>query len=201
MTVLLFILLVIAIGVAAWLVRGLPWRLSVPLALGVIILSAAIYGWLGALRLMAPLAEYQHARVEAVAAIDAAKAQVQAAPQNPGAWAKLGQVALMAGDLATAQAAYTQAVIHSGGEPMLILQLVKAQIFASDGRVNDKAAEGLALVRAALPENAEAQYFEALLWLQEGRLPEAMTQMKALYAELPDDSPLKTLIDRQIGRE
>ena len=97
--------------------------------------------------------------------------------------------------------AYKQAVLLSGGNPVFIMAYSRALIMEADGEVTDDAKKSLDIVLVLQPENEEARYFMAVRKLQSGNSREAMTEMKELYKSLADGSPLKAMIDRQIGRQ
>lgn len=122
-------------------------------------------------------------------------------PVDAAGWAALGQERMEAGRYAESAEAYRRAVLLSGGEPRLVLQHAKSLVFRSGGEVGEDAAGAFALVLVAMPGNPEARYFLALRDLQQGRAEAAMKVFKALYADLPDDAPLKRIMKRQIGRE
>ncbi len=126
--------------------------------------------------------------------------EVQSDPKNLGAWVELGQSFMEIGQFDGAANAFKQAVLISEGHPAIIMAYAKAQIAAADGKVTDQAKKGLEMVLLQEPENQEARYWLIVRQLQDGRQEDAMRSMKELYRSLPDDSPLKERINRQIGR-
>jgi cytochrome c-type biogenesis protein CcmH len=125
---------------------------------------------------------------------------VKSNPKDQNAWVMLGQAFLETGQFSAASNAFRQSVLLSNGHPMLLLAYAKSLVLAADGTVTDDAKKALEMVLLQDKQNPDARYFMALYNLQKGNMPEAMRAMKALYHELPDDSPLKATINRQIGR-
>jgi cytochrome c-type biogenesis protein CcmH len=133
--------------------------------------------------------------------IPALEAETQASPESVRAWSALGLAHLIAEQYQQSAEAYKHAVLLSQGDPHAILQYARALIFAAQGTVTAEASRALDMVLLQDPEQPEARYFKAIADLQSGRTQEAMAAMKSLYRDLPDDSPLKKMINRQIGRE
>lgn len=167
----------------------------------IVVVTAGGYALLGAPALVLRDAEYRQSVATTQPLVAALNARVRENPKDLAAYATLGQLLMETGKHTASAEAYRHAVLLSGGDPMLILQYNKALIFAAGGQVSDKAAEGLHMVLKLLPGQPEARYFLAIQSLQAGNAEAAMQEMKALYHELPEDSPLKTIINRQIGRE
>jgi cytochrome c-type biogenesis protein CcmH len=81
------------------------------------------------------------------------------------------------------------------------MSYVHALIIDADGIVTQEAKRSLDMVHILQPENEEARYFLAMHKMQSGDAKAAMEDMKELYKTLPDDSRIKEMIDRQIGRK
>lgn len=163
--------------------------------------SMGIYAMVGSPQLI-PLLEKRQQRINELAAeITDNLAKVKSDPKDLGAWVILGTAFLETGQLDSAVGAFKQAVVLSGGDPALILAYAKAQIMQADGKVTDDAKKGLEMVLMLQKDNPDARYFMALRKLQDGKTQEAMTDMKALYHSLPDESPVKSMLNKQIGRE
>lgn len=114
-------------------------------------------------------------------------------------WAELGDMEMALLHHNAAAEAYRKAVLKSGGDARLILQYNKALVFAASGTVTDHAKKGFEMVLKMLPKNPEARYFLAVRKMQDGDTEAAMKEMRALFKELPDDSPLKQMMRAQIG--
>lgn len=122
-------------------------------------------------------------------------------PKNMKAWIELGDSFMESNQFSAAANAYKQAVLLSQGNSKLIMSYVQALIIDSGGTVTEEAKKGLEMVRMLEPQNEQAQYFLIMHKVQSGNTGEAMEEMKKLYKSLPDDSPIKDAIDRQIGRK
>jgi cytochrome c-type biogenesis protein CcmH len=194
------ILLILALGVLLW-----PVRQHKRLVLGISLLFFAgafgIYSLVGSPEII-PLLQERQARLAVLKEIILRDSEaVKVDPKNLKAWIELGQSFAETGQYGAAANAFKQSVLLSGGDPALIMAYAKAMILDADGKVSDHAKKSLEMVLIQQPDNFEARYFVAVRKLQEGKTEEAMKEMKALYHSLPEDSPLKAMIDRQIGRQ
>lgn len=158
------------------------------------------YRLFGAPEIVALLGQRQEKIDEVKTAIVRYSREIKAHPKNLGAWVALGRNFIDAGQFEAAANAFKQAVKLSGGEPHIILAYAQAQIFAAGGTIDNDAKKSLEMVLVQDPENPEARYFLALRLLQDGQTQKAMKAMKELYRSLPEGSPLKTMIDRQIEK-
>ncbi len=164
------------------------------------VLALLIYGYLGSPRII-PLIAERNARMEQLKlSINANSATVKTNPKNLGAWIELGQDFLETGQFSAAANAFKQSVLLSGGNPKLLLAYAKSLIRANNEKVSEDAKKALEMVLLQDKQNPDARYFMAIYKLENGKMQEAMSEMKSLYKSLPDDSPLKAAINRQIGR-
>lgn len=161
--------------------------------------ALALYAYLGAPLLLPQLAQHRAETAALETRINVAQSALKQDAENIGAWAELGQALMERGAFSQSAEAYKRAVLLSGGHPPLILQYAKAQIFEANGNVTEAARRGLLIVRSADPRNPEAQYFLALADAQDGKPEKAMPVFKKLYRTLPQDSPIRQLLARQIG--
>ena len=162
--------------------------------------SFGFYSWLGAPKIIDAI-EVRNAKLQQLkTSITANSELVKTDSKNLGAWIELGQDFLETGQFSAASNAFRQSVLLSKGNPKLLLAYAKSLILSNDGAVGDDAKKALEMVLLQDKQNPEARYFTALYNLNHGKLPEAMSEMKALYHELPDGSPLKNTINQQIGR-
>ena len=127
--------------------------------------------------------------------------QVKANPKNLEAWVGLGQDFIESGQWEAATNAFKQAVLLSNGDPLLIMAYAKSMILAENGQVSDQTKKSLEMVVLQQPQHEEARYWLIVKKLQDGKTEEAMKNMKELYSSLPDGSPVKEMIDRQIGKK
>lgn len=126
---------------------------------------------------------------------------VKQTPEAVTSWAILGDSFMQTGQYQGAINAYKQAVTLTQGQPNAIVALVRAQIAYAEGKVTDEAKRGLEMVLLQDKENPDARYWMAVRKLQDGKMEEAMKEMRTLYYSLPEDSPLKAHIDEQIGNK
>lgn len=122
-------------------------------------------------------------------------------PKNIEAWVALGDNFMESDQFSAAANAYKQGILLSQGNPALIMAYARALIFAADGTVTPEAKRSLDMLLILEPENEEARYFQAVYKMQSGDTGNAMREMKELYKSLPPDSPIKAMINRQIGRK
>jgi cytochrome c-type biogenesis protein CcmH/NrfG len=199
MYLLFAILLAAALAVILWPMRA-QRRLCAIIAFVFFIGAFGLYYFVGTPQIV-PLMEARNARLaELKASIIKSSETVKTDPKNLGAWVELGADFVQTGQYNAAANAFKQAVILSKGDPALILAYAKAMIADNDGKVTPQAKKSLQMVLLQDKQNAEARYYLAVEKLQSGKTKEAMRDMKALYKSLPDNSPVKQMIDRQIGR-
>jgi cytochrome c-type biogenesis protein CcmH/NrfG len=127
--------------------------------------------------------------------------QVKRDTKDVAAWIRLGTAFMQTGQYGAAANAFKQAVLLTNGAPDVIMAYAKATIAADDGKVNDASKKSLEMVLLQKPEHKEARYWLIVRRVQDGEGETAMKDMQSLYRSLPDDSPLKAMINRQIGRE
>lgn len=160
-----------------------------------------LYSMVGAPEILPLIAKREVRLAELKTAITANANAIKENPKNLNAWVEMGDNFMETGQFAAARNVFKQAVLLSEGNPVLIMAYARAMIAEADGKVTDEAKKSLNMVLMLTPNNEEAHYFSAVYKLQTGDTKAAMTEMKALYRTLPETSPLKAMIDRQIGRE
>lgn len=133
--------------------------------------------------------------------IIANSAEVKKDPKNLKAWLELGDSFMESSQFSAAANAYKQAILLSQGKPEIIMAYIHALIIGADGTVTDEAKKSLDMMIILQPKNEEVRYFLAMQKMQSGDTKNAMAEMKALYKSLADDSPIRDMIDRQIGRK
>lgn len=122
-------------------------------------------------------------------------------PKDLKAWVDLGDNFMESSQFSAAANAYKQGILLTQGNPATIMAYARALILAENGTVTLEAKKSLDMLLILEPQNAEARYFLAMHKMQSGDAKNAMQEMKELYKTLPDGSPLKDMIDRQIGRK
>ena len=160
-----------------------------------------MYSILGAPEII-PLLNKHNAEMAALQqTIAEASDAIKASPRDLAAWIRLGQSFMGAGQYKSAASAFKQAVILSKGNPLILLAYSSAMISDAGGKITDDAKKSLEMVLLQQPQNPEARYLLTVRMLQDGNNEEAMKNMKELYRSLPDNSPMKDMINRQIGRK
>ena len=198
-----FFLIVIAVVfllLVLWPLRREPR--SIVLIAGCVLTScAALYITLGRPD-MVPLMEQRNQRLaELRAQIQEDSALVKADAKNVAAWIRLGAAFMETGQFGAAANSFKQAVLLTNGAPEVIMAYAKAMIAGDDGKVSDDSRKSLEMVLLQKPQHQEARYWLIVRRVQDGEGESAMKDLQSLYRSLPDDSPLKAMINRQIGRE
>ncbi len=207
----IYSLLALVLGVALyvllaplWHSRALEYRVRKRVAGGIVVFFSVgtfgMYAMLGAPRLLPQLEEYHAHMAQLHKDVAQAAQEIQRAPQDLGAWVKLGQTFMEMGQFQNAIGAFKQAVMLSKGNPLVILAYASALISQADGAVTDEAKMSLDMVLLQQPQNPEARYLMAVWMLQNGKTQQAMKAMKELYHSLPENSPVRAMLDKQIGR-
>ncbi len=180
--------------------RNTP-KLSYLSVIGVLGLAGGFYSYLGAPGLLPILKDWHEQHDANAENIILYSNALKSRPDDWKLWAALGQAYMEEHAFPQSADAYKHAVILSRGNSDLILQYNKALIFEAGGIVSKNVKQGLEVVLLQDKTNLEARYFLALWNLQNGNNHIAMREMKSIYHALPDNAPLKHVMDRQIGRE
>lgn len=162
--------------------------------------ALGLYSLFGSPQVIPLAAQHEQKMAQLRASIAEHAQKVKQNPKDVGAWVLLGQDFMDGGQYTAAASAFKQTVLLTGGDSRLILAYAKAQVMAAEGKVTDEAKRSLDMVLLQDKKNADARYFLAVYDLQNGKTQEAMAAMKALYHSLPKNSPLKNMINMQIGR-
>lgn len=194
----LFFIFIFASAILFWPKRH--HKSSLFIALYFFVMCFGLYAWVGSPRIVPLLAQRETKLAEIKQSIVQNSAQVKSDRKNLKAWVALGQAFIETGQFSAAANSFKQAVVLSNGDPELILAYAKSMILADDGKVSDHSQKSLEMVLLQEPQNPEARYWLIVRKLQDGDNEQAMKEMKTLYRELPEDSPLKATINAQIGR-
>ncbi|MFO0389228.1 MAG: tetratricopeptide repeat protein [Alphaproteobacteria bacterium] len=162
--------------------------------------SLALYHQFGNPDILPLLDDYKNNQEKARATVTSESETIKKDPKNLEAWIRLGQAFAELRQWKPAANAFKQTVLLSEGHPDLIMSYARAMIMDEDGKVSDASKKSLEMVLLQKPEHPEARYYMNVRLLQDGKTEDAMTAMKALYKSLPDDSPVKAMINAQIGR-
>lgn len=195
----LLVVLLLVLAVLLWPARA-HRRFVLAAAAVITLFACGLYAYVGAPQVVPLLEERQVRLGELKALIVEHSEKVKQNPKALESWIALGQAFGETGQYGAAANAFKQAVVLSHGEPQLILAYARSEILEAEGKVTDSAKKSLQMVVLQEPQNPEARYWLIVRKLQDGNAQEAMPEMKALYKTLPEGSPLKSMIDRQIGR-
>jgi cytochrome c-type biogenesis protein CcmH/NrfG len=175
-------------------------RMCLLVCIGFFSASMALYLQVGAPGVVPKLAEYAQAQQEAHAVVKAQREVVEKEPTRIESWIRLGQALATLRQWEASSQAFKQAVLLSQGDPELIMAYTRGRIMHAQGDIDTHAKKSLDMVLLQKPAHEEARYYQAVYLLQQGKQTEAMQQMKRLYSELEEDSPVRALINSQIGR-
>lgn len=195
----LFIVFFLSMALLLWPLRRS--RAGLVLLACFALFCCAVYAVVGSPRIVPLLAARNERMAELKQQILIHSNRVKENSDDLESWVVLGQSFIETGQYAAAANAFKQSVILSQGDPRLILAYAKSMIISEDGKVSDAAKKSLEMVLLQDKKNAEARYWLVVRKLQDGDNANAMKEMKALYNELPEDSELKSQINRQIGRD
>lgn len=110
-------------------------------------------------------------------------------------WAELGVVQMQLSHYDAATKSLKQAVLDSDGKPELILLYGKALMMQADGNITQDAKAAFSMAAKLLPSNPEPKLYLAMERMQAGDIEEGRKQMKSLKASLPEDSPLRNMLE------
>lgn len=161
----------------------------------------AVYYYVGAPEVVELSAARERRMAEITSNITTLLQRVKDNPEDAEAWMGLGENFTLTGQYRGATNAYKEAVKATKGNPKAIVAYAQAMVTEASGQVTDEAAKSLEMALMLEPDNAEARYLMALRKLQLGKNDEAMHDMRQLYYSLPEDAPVKALIDEQIGNK
>lgn len=197
--IVLFLLLAVTLALLLW-----PLRQHKTLVLSVsasfFVVAFLLYGLIGSPQIIPLIAERSQKMSVLKGAILEYSERIKTHPNDLEAWVGLGQSFIESGQWEAATNAFKQSVLLSKGDPRLIMAYAKSMILSENGAVSDQTKKSLEMVLLQQPRHEEARYWLIVRKLQDGKTEAAMKSMKELYGSLPTDSPVRAMIDRQIGR-
>lgn len=208
----LYIIFTVLLLLALWLLLLPVWKnREIPfpqrrLAVGIIsaVFFCGLFGMyytIGSPEVVPLMAKHNEEMTALHNSIEEQSQIIKTSPDNLGAWIKLGQSYMGTRQYKKATGAFRQAVLLSRGNPLILIAYASAMISEANGQITDDAKKSLEMVLLQQPQNPEARYLLTVRMLQDGKNEEAMKTMKEIYRSLPPESPLKEMIDRQIGRK
>lgn len=183
-------------------------------AIGLPLLSLAVYGQLGAPHQpSSPFAEREARQLQvaeqqagagaAVPPVETLIARleerVEAAPEDLEAWVRLAQAYVLVERHGAAARAYRAALAIHDGLPSLHAALGEALMMAAGGTVTEPARDAFALALALDPEEPRARFYQGLALAQRGEREEALETWRALLADSPADAPWIPALRAQIA--
>lgn len=190
----------LVILLAGWWRRGRV-KPALILAFVIILSSGLLYALLGSPRIIEPLMSYERNKQVMEQQVATYSMLVSSEPENIEAWLYLAQAHQDLGQYHQAAEGFRQAVLLSKGNPRIVMAYAEALILQDEGVVNEQARKSIEVALMIDPQLPIARYYHAIWLLQENRHQEAMQKMKSLYQDLPEDSQLRRVMDKQIGKE
>lgn len=164
------------------------------------LIACLLYAFLGGSVVIPMMKRLGEQQALAAQEVSQAEGKLREAPKDPASWVLHGQALERSGDYAGAANSYREAVLLSKGHPRVVMAYAEALTLAAGGTVTPKAKQSIDIALMLDPGMPIARYYNAVWMLQNDQAPQAMQEMKKLYRELPDDSPLKQKMNEQIGR-
>jgi cytochrome c-type biogenesis protein CcmH len=133
---------------------------------------------------------------------DAAKilaAKLAAAPNNPQGWLIYARTEAMLGNWQTSAEAYSHAIAQGQTDAAVFAAYGEMLVLGTDGIVGPPARAAFASALQRDAKNEVARYYDALADAQSGESKRAIATWLALAADLPDDSPMREAVARQVA--
>ena len=127
------------------------------------------------------------------------RAKLAADPNDATGWVLYARTESMLGDFNSAGNAYKHAMALGQNGPDVRAGYGEMLVLAQQGVVPPEAREVFTQVVAADPKNDVARYYLALADAQAGEVKRAIAGWMSLAADIPEDSPMRPEIARQIS--
>ena len=121
-------------------------------------------------------------------------------PSNADRWLQLARTSASLRRWDAAADAYRRAVSLGLNGPDVQVGLGEMLVMQADGIVTPAAQDAFAATLKDEPKNEVARYYVARAAVQAGHSREAIRQMQALLADIPEDSAMRDPVGRQIGQ-
>ena len=160
--------------------------------------SVGLYTVLGEpTRLSDPAADAQRVEVERLVA--RIKERLEADPSSQEGWRLLARTSASLADWDTAITAYQRAITLGDTSVDTLAAYGEVLVARADGTVIPVAREAFGRVLAMEPDNGMARFYMAQAAGQDGQPAEAVRQLQALAADLPEDVPVRPEIGRRMA--
>jgi cytochrome c-type biogenesis protein CcmH len=133
---------------------------------------------------------------------DAAKtlaAKLKANPNNAQGWLMYARTEAMLGNWQTSADAYSRAIAQGQTDADVFAGYGEMLVLGTDGIVGPPARAAFASALQRDGKNDVARYYTALADAQAGESRRAIAGWQALAADIPDDSPMREAIGRQVA--
>jgi cytochrome c-type biogenesis protein CcmH len=145
-----------------------------------------------------PARQAEQAEIADAAATLAAK--LKADPKDARNWLLYARTEAMLGNWQTSANAYSRAMALGNNDPEVLGGYGEMLVLAADGIVGPPARTAFVSVLQRDSKNPIARYYLALADAQAGEPRRAITAWQVLAADLPEGSPMRDAIGRQVAR-
>ena len=128
------------------------------------------------------------------------EAHLAANPEDGRGWEVLAPVYLRVGRAADAVRAYENAIRRLGATPARETGLGEALVFREGGVVTQAARAAFEQALKAEAKDPKARYYLAWAKAQDGDLPAAVADWRALLAEAPPDAPWASVVEARLAQ-
>ncbi len=120
-------------------------------------------------------------------------------PDNPMGWLMYARTEAMLSNWKTSANAYAHAIEQGQTDADVFAGYGEMLVLGTDGIVGPPARAAFASALQRDPKNEVARYYDALADAQAGESKRAIATWLALAADLPEDSPMREAIGRQVA--
>lgn len=176
-------------------------RIALATAAGVALLTLGLYlayGSPGTPDTLAAQANAARGQAELARMIAQVEARLRQAPDDGAGWEVIAPVYLKLGRYPDAAAAYANAARLQGESVKLLAGLAEASILAKDGVVTEEARAAYEKILKLEPGHAEPRFWLAMGKEQDGRLPEALADYRALLNEAVPDADYRDALETRV---
>jgi cytochrome c-type biogenesis protein CcmH len=126
-------------------------------------------------------------------------AKLAADPNNPQGWLMYARTQAMLGNWQTSADAYSRAIAQGQADADVFAAYGEMLVLQTNGIVGPPARAAFASALQRDAKNAVARYYDALAEAQAGESKRAIAMWQALAADLPEDSPMREAIGKQVA--
>jgi cytochrome c-type biogenesis protein CcmH len=126
-------------------------------------------------------------------------AKLQANPNNPQGWLMYARTESMLGNWQTSADAYARAIAQGQTDADVFAGYGEMLVLGTNGIVGPPARAAFASALQRDAKNEVARYYDALADAQAGDSKRAIASWQGLAADLPEDSPMREAIGKQVA--